>query len=138
MKKYLFLITATTCLITLGAVDGYSQGRKLQTLGGGSLPPSPAELGETSVPVPDDFNQKSVQEIWTKEKTLDEAVVRYNYEITRTFPIRLRQNMHTLIILPEWEEAEAISLGDNDIFKFTRFPDAYDRRNMVIVYADTT
>lgn len=105
----------------------------LQPSKGTALPPSLTELGQEGMEIPDDFNLKSIQEVWNKKDAGVKAVKNYTYNPSQTYKLQLRQNMHTLIVLPDWEEAEIVSIGDNVTFRFTRFDDKYNKKNMVVV-----
>lgn len=81
-------------------------------------------LGETSDaaiidrPMRDDANLQAVQKAFDKSD-VRENVNRYQFDADITYKIRLREFMHTSVVLPKGERINGFSLGDTHNFTFT-------------------
>ena len=126
--KYTALITALV-LMPVNAYAGMGDKNSVPPNSG----PSRTEKGLEGLNIPDDFNMKSVQDVWNSEEKRNSAVKRYSYSPKRTYPVQLRQNMHSLIVLPSWETAEVVTLGDSSLFSFQKFDKRFNRENMIVV-----
>lgn len=94
---------------------------------------SKTERGLTGFEADPDFNLQSVQELWNRKDLSKKTVKSYDYDPLVTIPVQMRQNLHSLIVLPSWEEAEVVTLGDEVGFNYARFKDSIDRKNMLVL-----
>jgi len=129
MKNTLLLTTAFTLLMPALSHAGVEQ--DLSSGGVIESRASESELGSEIDMIGKDFNLKSVQEAF--DTAPDTANVKvYDYAINKTFAVRLRVNMATMIVLPEWEEIKAFSLADDLYFSVTNFDNDGMRNKLVL------
>jgi ComB9 competence protein len=119
MRKLLLITVLTsTCFtgISHAAVDA-------DLASGGvvdSAPATQSELGSKIKMIGRDMNLRAVQEAFDTA-TGTENVEVYDYALNKTFGVRMRVNMSTLIVLPSWERIKAFALADDLYFSVTNF-----------------
>ena len=138
MKK--LTIISTTLLL---ALSGQAQAQVLQQIdaanGGVLAAPgdrtqaSATEMGKEGFMLDPEFNLKSVQEAWNDPQSRADSVKRFPYDPTTTFPLQLRQNMSSLIVLPEGETIDIVSLADTLLFNYVYLGAQGGKTNMLTV-----
>ena len=97
-------------------------------------PATPSELGSIIQMIDGDFNAQAVQEAFDDAKSTDN-VISYDYASNKTFAVRTRVNMSTMIVLPDWEKIKAFSLADDQKFSVTVF-EQDDMRNFMVIQSN--
>lgn len=95
---------------------------------------SDSELGSKIEMIGNDFNLKAVQEAFDTAKDTENVAI-YDYGLNKTYAVRMRVNMATMIVLPSWERVKAFSLADDLFFSVTNF-DNEDMLNHLILQSN--
>lgn len=98
-----------------------------------NTPPSPTEIGQEGFALDPNFNLRSVQEIWNDPEVHSQTIKRYPYDPATTYPLQLRQNMSSLIVLPESEIIDIVSLSDTLLFNYVYLGAQGGKKNMLSV-----
>lgn len=127
MKK--LILAASTLLFTLPVYAEVLTDHSVVTTK--EMFASQAELGSRIEMIDGEFNHKRVQEAYDKIKGT-ENVVMYDYGKEKTYPVRMRSNMSTLIVLPKWEKIASIFLADDENFSIINYPEEFqEMQNLV-------
>ena len=130
MRKFLFMAAVLLPFTVFQAQAGIEA-----DITSGGFSPAPAasksELGSKIEMIENDFNLKSVQEAFDKSSATDNVVM-YDYAMNKTYAVRMRVNMATMVVLPKWETVKAFQWADDYLFTVSNF-DQEDMRNILIL-----